>query len=55
MLIHNATVLTFDESQRVLEDAADRNTLVVPAHFGGVHCCRVRRRGDAFAPIFELP
>jgi glyoxylase-like metal-dependent hydrolase (beta-lactamase superfamily II) len=41
--------------RRVLEDAADRDALVVPAHFGGVHCCRVRRRGDAFEPIFEAP
>jgi len=37
----------------VLADAADRNALLVPAHFGGVHCCRVRRHGDAFEPIFE--
>ena len=40
---------------RVLEDAAERNALLIPAHFGGVHCCRVRRRGDAFEPVFEAP
>jgi hypothetical protein len=28
--------------------------LLVPAHFGGVHCCRVRRRGDVFEPVFEV-
>jgi glyoxylase-like metal-dependent hydrolase (beta-lactamase superfamily II) len=37
----------------VLADAADREALLVPAHFGGAHCCRVRRRGGAFEPIFE--
>ena len=42
--------------RRVLADAADRGALLVPAHFGGAHCCRVRRRGDAFEPVFgETP
>ncbi len=39
--------------RRILEEAAERNALVVPAHFGGVHCCRVRRHGDAFVPVLE--
>jgi glyoxylase-like metal-dependent hydrolase (beta-lactamase superfamily II) len=39
--------------RRVLEQAAERGSMLVPAHFGGEHCCRVRRSGDAFEPIFE--
>lgn len=39
--------------RRVLAEAADRDALLVPAHFGGVHCCRVRRSGTGFAPVFE--
>ncbi len=39
--------------RRILEQAAERNALVVPAHFGGVHCCRVRPHGDAFTPVLE--
>ena len=40
--------------RNVLAEAADRGALLVPAHFGGLHCCRVRRRGDAFQPDFEV-
>ena len=40
--------------RRVLAEAAEREALLVPAHFGGIHCCRVRRDGDAFLPILEL-
>lgn len=39
--------------RRILEEAAERDALVVPAHFGGVHCCRVRRSGDTFTPVLE--
>lgn len=39
--------------RRVLADAADRGALLVPAHFGGAHCCRVRRDGDGFQPVFD--
>jgi glyoxylase-like metal-dependent hydrolase (beta-lactamase superfamily II) len=37
----------------VLADAANRGALLVPAHFGGAHCCRVRRAGEGFEPVFE--
>jgi glyoxylase-like metal-dependent hydrolase (beta-lactamase superfamily II) len=40
--------------RRVLAEAADREALLVPAHFGGVHCCRVSRDGDGFRPILEV-
>ncbi len=40
--------------RRVLEDAADRNALLIPAHFGGAHCCRVRRHGGA-SNLFSRP
>jgi glyoxylase-like metal-dependent hydrolase (beta-lactamase superfamily II) len=40
--------------RNVLADAADRGALLLPAHFGGVHCCRVRRRGESFEPVFEV-
>jgi len=40
--------------RQVLQDAAERGALLVPAHFGGVHCCRVRSQGDAFVPVFEV-
>jgi glyoxylase-like metal-dependent hydrolase (beta-lactamase superfamily II) len=40
--------------RRILEDAAERDVLIVPAHFGGEHCCRVRSRGEALYPIFEV-
>jgi glyoxylase-like metal-dependent hydrolase (beta-lactamase superfamily II) len=39
--------------RRVLADAADRGALLVPAHFGGAHCCRVRRSGDGYQPVFD--
>jgi glyoxylase-like metal-dependent hydrolase (beta-lactamase superfamily II) len=39
---------------RVLEDAVERNAILLPTHWGGVHCCRVRRAGGAFEPVFEL-
>ncbi|MEU9418910.1 MBL fold metallo-hydrolase [Streptomyces sp. NPDC048272] len=34
--------------RRILEQAADRNELVVPAHFGGGGAVEVRRRGAGF-------
>ena len=37
--------------RRVLSEAADRNHLLLPAHFGPPHVGRVRRDGDAFAFI----
>lgn len=39
--------------RNVLEMAGDTDALLVPAHFGGTHCCRVRRRGDEFIPILR--
>jgi glyoxylase-like metal-dependent hydrolase (beta-lactamase superfamily II) len=36
----------------VLAKAADLDALLVPAHFGGQHVCRVRRLGDGFVPEF---
>jgi glyoxylase-like metal-dependent hydrolase (beta-lactamase superfamily II) len=39
--------------RRVLNEAAERGAMLVPAHFGGAHYCRVRRAGDAFEPYFE--
>ena len=39
--------------RRILDEAADREALLVPAHFGGVHCCRVRRDGEHFIPVLE--
>jgi glyoxylase-like metal-dependent hydrolase (beta-lactamase superfamily II) len=39
--------------RRILAEAADREAVLVPAHFGGVHCCRVRRDGDTFMPVLE--
>jgi glyoxylase-like metal-dependent hydrolase (beta-lactamase superfamily II) len=37
--------------RRVLSEAADKNHLLLPAHFGPPHVGRVRRTGDAFAFI----
>ena len=36
----------------VLERAAALDALLVPAHFGGQHMCRVRATHDGFAPVF---
>jgi glyoxylase-like metal-dependent hydrolase (beta-lactamase superfamily II) len=36
----------------VLAQAADLDALLVPAHFGGVHVCRVRRSARDFEPLF---
>lgn len=36
----------------VLEKAAALDALLVPAHFGGAHCCRVRRTPTGFEPLF---
>lgn len=36
----------------VLERAAALDALLVPAHFGGQHMCRVRATHDSFAPVF---
>jgi glyoxylase-like metal-dependent hydrolase (beta-lactamase superfamily II) len=35
--------------RRVLTEAAERNALILPAHFGAPHYGRVRHEGDAFA------
>jgi glyoxylase-like metal-dependent hydrolase (beta-lactamase superfamily II) len=41
------------ESRRaVLEQAADRDALLVPAHFGGEHLIRVAREGAGFRPVY---
>jgi glyoxylase-like metal-dependent hydrolase (beta-lactamase superfamily II) len=36
----------------VLQRAADLDALLFPAHFGGMHACRVRRHGQGFRPEF---
>ncbi|MBO1074646.1 MBL fold metallo-hydrolase [Roseomonas marmotae] len=38
--------------RRLLECAAEEDTLLVPAHFRHCGCTRIRRRGDAFLPVF---
>jgi glyoxylase-like metal-dependent hydrolase (beta-lactamase superfamily II) len=45
-----------DTRRRVLDYCADRNALLMPAHFGAPHCGRVRRSGGsyAFAPTDDL-
>lgn len=42
--------------RRVLDYCADRNALLMPAHFGAPHCGRIRRSsaGYAFAPADDL-
>jgi glyoxylase-like metal-dependent hydrolase (beta-lactamase superfamily II) len=41
------------ESRRaVLEEAAQRGSLLVPAHFGGVHAVRVLPEGSLFRPVY---
>lgn len=37
--------------RRVLEQAVETRALVVPAHFGGAHSCRVERRGNELVPL----
>jgi glyoxylase-like metal-dependent hydrolase (beta-lactamase superfamily II) len=39
--------------RRLLEHAAERNSLLMPTHFGTPHAGRVRRKGDAFTFAFE--
>jgi glyoxylase-like metal-dependent hydrolase (beta-lactamase superfamily II) len=39
--------------RQVLEDAAVREALVVPAHFGGQHVVRVMREGAGFRPVLR--
>jgi glyoxylase-like metal-dependent hydrolase (beta-lactamase superfamily II) len=39
----------------VLDEANDSGRLVVPAHFRGRRCCRVRRQGTGFEPVFNHP
>lgn len=34
--------------KRVLEEAADRGTLIMPMHFGFPHCGHIRREGDGY-------
>ena len=36
----------------IVEDAAERGTLLVPAHFRGAGCAHVKRDGGAFRPVF---
>ena len=38
--------------RRVLEYCADSGTLLMPAHFGAPHACRIQAKGDAFVPRF---
>ena len=39
--------------QRLLENAAERNSLLLPTHFGAPHMGRVKRNGDDFTFAFE--
>ena len=39
--------------RRVLEHAADREALLIPAHFGGSHMVRVLRDGNGFQPVLN--
>ncbi|MGA9868600.1 MAG: MBL fold metallo-hydrolase [Acetobacteraceae bacterium] len=36
----------------ILEEAAEKGRMVVPAHFRGRRCCQIRRHGGGFEPIF---
>jgi glyoxylase-like metal-dependent hydrolase (beta-lactamase superfamily II) len=38
--------------RRVLDMAVETGALLIPAHFGGAHYCRVERSGDDFVPLF---
>ncbi len=40
-----------ETGRRVLDMAADRAALGVPAHFGGSHVARVLREGTGFSPL----
>jgi len=54
-----STVSDIDRAQArvtrlaLLEEAVETGRLMVPAHFRGRRCGRVRRAGDAFAPVFS--
>lgn len=39
--------------RRVLDHAADREALLIPAHFGGSHMVRVLRDGNGFQPVLN--
>ena len=39
--------------RQVLGEAADREALLIPAHFGGNHVARVVRDGTGFRPILS--
>lgn len=39
--------------RQVLGEAADREALLIPAHFGGAHVARVVRDGSGFRPILS--
>jgi glyoxylase-like metal-dependent hydrolase (beta-lactamase superfamily II) len=39
----------------LLEDAADTGRLLVPAHFRGARCARIRRSAAEFEPVFNAP
>jgi glyoxylase-like metal-dependent hydrolase (beta-lactamase superfamily II) len=36
----------------ILAEAVEHDTLIVPAHFRGCGCARIRRAGDRFTPVF---
>jgi len=42
-----------DTRRQVLGEAADREALLIPAHFGGAHAARVVRDGAGFRPILS--
>jgi glyoxylase-like metal-dependent hydrolase (beta-lactamase superfamily II) len=54
----NSRVCTLQEvarktRRRVLEDCAEHNSVMLPAHFASPHGCRIGRRGDRFSLTFE--
>lgn len=42
-----------DTRRRVLDLAAEREALLIPAHFGGSHMARVLRDGSGFRPVLN--
>jgi glyoxylase-like metal-dependent hydrolase (beta-lactamase superfamily II) len=46
-------VQSADTREKILGHCADCNALMLPAHFGGTHAGRVKRKGDGFAFAFE--
>ena len=45
--------LARETRRRVLGEAADREALLIPAHFGGSHVARVVRDGTGFRPVLS--